>query len=72
MPRLIAFSGPNGSGKSTLRDIAGDTVDVTIDPDRIARSLLSSEPGNADIEAGKEAIRRFRAAIDFPRPRPLN
>ena len=39
MPRLIVYAGPDGSGKSTIRDLAGDPIDVTIDPDRIAREL---------------------------------
>jgi predicted ABC-type ATPase len=63
MSRLIVYAGPNGSGKSTMRDIAGDPVEVTIDPDRIARGLTVSHAGGADVEAGKEAIRLFRAAI---------
>ncbi|MSP03317.1 MAG: hypothetical protein EXR07_20080 [Acetobacteraceae bacterium] len=63
MQRLIVYAGPNGSGKSTIRDIAGDLVDVTIDPDRIARSLERVHAGRADVEAGKAAIRLFRSAL---------
>ena len=69
MPRLIVYAGPNGSGKSTIRDIAHDPVDVEIDPDRIRRTLTA--PGAGDIEAGREAIRRFRAAIEAKKTRSL-
>lgn len=63
MPRLIVYAGPNGAGKSTIRDIAGDAVDVVIDPDRIARSLARDNPAGANFEAGKEAIRQFDRAL---------
>lgn len=63
MSGLIVYAGPNGSGKSTLRDIAGDVVDVTIDPDRIARGIDPSNPGSRDIDAGREALRQFAAAM---------
>lgn len=63
MSRLIVYAGPNGSGKSTLRDSEGDPVEVTIDPDRIARGLGSPASAGANVEAGKAAIRLFRAAI---------
>jgi len=63
MSRLIVYAGPNGSGKSTTRDIAGDPVDVVIDPDRIARGLTLANQAMADIEAGREAVRLFNQAL---------
>jgi predicted ABC-type ATPase len=60
---LIVYAGPNGSGKSSLRDVMNDTVDVVIDPDRLAYAVNPGQPRMADYEAGRRAIRLFHAAL---------
>ncbi|MBQ9183408.1 MAG: zeta toxin family protein, partial [Neisseriaceae bacterium] len=62
MPKPIAifFAGCNGAGKSTLRDDILKSKYPFIDADFIAKQVNFSHLPNADIAAGREAIRRFR------------
>jgi len=63
-PLALFYAGPNGSGKSTLRDLDDDNrIQTHIDPDAIARALNAGNAQAADVAAGREAIRRFRAAV---------
>ena len=64
MTSFIVFAGPNGSGKSTVRDSIDNPVEVVIDPDRIAREINPANPRRVDQAAGREAVRRFEAAIN--------
>ena len=64
MTDFIMFAGPNGSGKSTVRDAVTNPAEVVIDPDRIARELNPSDPKSVEGQAGREAIRRFEAALE--------
>ena len=62
MPKPVAvfFAGCNGAGKSTLRDDILKSKYPFIDADFIAKQVNFSHLPNADIAAGREAIRRFR------------
>lgn len=66
MPKPVAvfFAGCNGSGKSTLRDEILKSNYPFIDADLIAKQVNFSHLPNADIAAGREAIRRFRLFIE--------
>ena len=59
MPTLYVVAGPNGSGKSTLTRTARFRRAEVIDPDTIARGMASGTL----VEAGREALRRRRAAL---------
>lgn len=59
MPTLCVVAGPNGSGKSTLTRTARFHEAEVIDPDAIARGMASGTL----VEAGREAVRRRRAAL---------
>ena len=59
MPTLYVVAGPNGSGKSTLTRTARFHGAEIIDPDAIAHGMLSGTL----VEAGREAVRRRRAAL---------
>ena len=59
MPALFVIAGPNGCGKSTLtRTTWFDGIDL-IDPDTIAKSLVTGTPG----QRAREALRRRQEAI---------
>jgi predicted ABC-type ATPase len=53
---LTVFAGTNGAGKSTISKQMKSIVGTIIDPDAIAKSLNPSNPRNADLSAGKEAV----------------
>lgn len=63
MSRLLVYAGPNGSGKSSLREALGETTDVVIDPDQIARAINPQNPRTADRQAGAAALTLFRQSI---------
>ena len=63
-PVAVFFAGCNGSGKSTLRDEILKSNYPFIDADLIAKQVNFSHLPNADIVAGREAIRRFRLFIE--------
>ncbi len=65
MPKPVAvfFAGCNGAGKSTLRDEILRSNQPFIDADFIAKQVNFSHLPNADIAAGREAIRRFRSYL---------
>ena len=67
MSRLIVYAGPNGSGKSSLRETFGETTDVVIDPDQIARAINPTDPRAVDREAGVTALTLFRETIEARR-----
>lgn len=62
IPVLFVIAGPNGSGKSTLTRSGQFGPVPVIDPDAIAKGLLSdvAQP----IAAGREALRRRRAWLE--------
>ena len=64
MPTLFVVAGPNGCGKSTLTRTAWFGGVEVIDPDAIARNVETGSPG----QAGREALRRRRAAVGAGRP----
>lgn len=59
MPNLLVVAGPNGCGKSTLTRMSAFKGLEIIDPDAIARSIVSGDP----VQAGREALRRRRDAL---------
>ena len=59
MPTLVVVAGPNGCGKSTLTRMSGFNEFDIIDPDAIARGIIS---GNL-AHAAREALRRRQAAL---------
>jgi predicted ABC-type ATPase len=67
LSRLLIYAGPNGSGKSSLRDALGETTDVVIDPDQIARTLNPRNPRAADRQAGSAALTLFRQSVQAGR-----
>lgn len=67
MSRLLVYAGPNGSGKSSLREALGETTDVVIDPDRIARTINPQDPRAADRKAGAAALTLFRQSVQAGR-----
>ncbi len=71
MSRLIVYAGPNGSGKSSLREIFGETTDVVIDPDQIARAINPRNPRAVDREAGESALTLFRETLQAKRSMSL-
>lgn len=63
-PLALFYAGPNGSGKSTLRELDDDSrIQTHIDPDAIARAMNAGDAQAADLSAGREALRRFKAAL---------
>jgi predicted ABC-type ATPase len=65
-PLAVFYGGTNGSGKSTLRyeyRVADASIEMHIDPDRIARSINSSDPRSVDLAAGRKALEFFDRAI---------
>ena len=63
-PLALFYAGPNGSGKSTLRGLDDDNrIKIHIDPDAIALAINAKDAQAADLSAGREAIRRFKAAL---------
>lgn len=60
----VFYCGTNGAGKSTLRSFNQDTVQIVIDSDNIAAQINPSAPRQADFEAGREAVKLFRFAIN--------
>lgn len=63
-PLAVFYGGTNGSGKSTLRgEYQDSSIEVHIDPDRIARSINPDDPRSADIAAGKKSVEFFNSAI---------
>ena len=63
-PLALFYAGPNGSGKSTLRGLDDDSrIQIHIDPDAIAHAMNTRDAQAADLSAGREAIRRFKAAL---------
>jgi predicted ABC-type ATPase len=61
--RFVVYAGANGAGKSSLRAGGADSVEVELDPDRIAREINAADPRSVDFAAGKEALRRFDQVI---------
>ncbi|MCY3829751.1 MAG: hypothetical protein OXF89_11500 [Rhodospirillaceae bacterium] len=59
MPNLLVVAGPNGCGKSTLTRMSAFKGLEIIDPDAIARSIVSGDP----VQAGRKALRRRRDAL---------
>lgn len=58
--RLVIIAGPNGSGKSsvTIRLNKRHLLpDLYINPDDIAKEINSSDTGNVQIAAGREAVK---------------
>jgi len=64
-PRYVmtVFAGTNGAGKSTISKQMKGIVGTIIDPDAIAKSLNPSHPREADLSAGKEAVKQIRGHI---------
>lgn len=65
-PLAVFYGGTNGSGKSTLRyeyRIADSSIEMHIDPDRIARSINANDPRSVDLAAGRKALEYFDRAI---------
>ena len=63
MPTLVVVAGPNGCGKSTLTRTKWFHGVEVIDPDAIARGAVRGTLA----EAGREAVRRRRAALEARR-----
>ena len=61
---MTVFAGTNGAGKSTVSFQMKDYVGVIIDPDQIARIINPDNPRNADLSAGREAVRRIRQLMN--------
>lgn len=62
-PEFYVFAGCNGAGKSTLIEHYGQSFGIVVNPDLIAKNLNPPNPRNADLSAGKEAIRRIRECL---------
>lgn len=63
-PVMTVFAGTNGAGKSTISLQMREFIGEVVDPDQIALRLNSENPRNADLSAGKEAIKRIRSLIN--------
>lgn len=59
MPTPLVVAGPKGCGKSTLTRMSAFKGLEIIDPDAIARSIVSGDP----VQAGRKALRRRRDAL---------
>ena len=59
MPILLVVAGPNGCGRSTLTRMSIFRGLEIIDPDAIARGMLTGGP----VQAAREALRRRRDAL---------
>ena len=58
--RLVIIAGPNGSGKSSVTIRLNKRrllPDLYINPDDIAKEINSSDTGNVQIAAGREAVK---------------
>jgi predicted ABC-type ATPase len=66
MPEMIVIAGPNGAGKSSLTQLLITNVPV-IDPDAIAREIAPTNPADAGLAAGRQAIARSKEYIQFDR-----
>jgi predicted ABC-type ATPase/predicted nucleic acid-binding Zn-ribbon protein len=68
-PTMTVFAGTNGAGKSELTNILkhqNPEVEI-IDADAIARKMNPKNPAKANIEAGRETIRRVKECIEKKR-----
>ncbi len=60
---MTVFAGTNGAGKSTISAQMKEYVGVIIDPDQIARAINPANPRDADLSAGREAVKLIRQLI---------
>ncbi|HEY0827676.1 MAG TPA: hypothetical protein VGE40_06250 [Bacilli bacterium] len=60
---MTVFAGTNGAGKSTISNQMKGIVGTIIDPDAIAKLLNPIHPREADLSAGREAVKQIRKHI---------
>lgn len=63
-PKLYILAGANGSGKSTISKVLLPTEGIVcVNPDEIAKELNPDNPAAAQIQAGKETLKRIEALL---------
>ena len=64
-PKLYILAGANGSGKSTISKVLLPAEGIVyINPDDIASELNQENPVAAQIQAGKETLKRIDALLN--------
>lgn len=63
-PKLYILAGANGSGKSTISKVLLPAEGIVcVNPDEIAKELNPVNPVAAQIQAGKETLKRIKALL---------